>query len=62
VTLTEDPARRTERTLAAAQANLRAGALIAEDDAVCEATRASTAPYPAMLLASLPAGRPRPSD
>jgi hypothetical protein len=50
VTLTADPARRTERTLAAAQANLEAGALIAEDDAVCEATGASTAPYPAMLL------------
>jgi hypothetical protein len=46
VTLTADPARRTERALAAAQANLKAGALIAEDDAVCEATGASTAPYP----------------
>jgi hypothetical protein len=46
VTLTADPARRTERALAAAQANLEAGALIAKDDAVCEATGASTAPYP----------------
>jgi hypothetical protein len=46
VTLTADPARRTEHALAAAQANLEAGALIAEDDAVCEATGASTAPYP----------------
>jgi hypothetical protein len=64
VTLTADPARRTERTRAAAQANLEAGALIAEDDAVCEATGASAAPYPAMLLVCYgqggrnPPGRP----